>query len=73
MTVEIDANNIGGASFMIRPKELGINELKITARSPKAADAVIKMLIVEPEGVAREVVDNLTISEGALRTISTAL
>jgi len=72
-TVEIDANDIGGASFMIRPRELGINDLKVTARSTKAADAVIKTLIVEPEGVAREVVNNLTISEGDPRTISTEI
>ncbi len=69
-TVEIDTNGIGGASFIIRPTELGFNELKVTARSPRAADAVIKTLIVEPEGVAREVVDNLTISEGDPKTIS---
>ncbi len=70
-TVEIAANDIGEASFMIRPTELGINSVKITARSPQAADAVIKPLIIEPEGVAREVVNNLNISEGDPGTVST--
>ncbi len=70
-TVEIDANDIGGASFMISPKELGINSLQITARSTEAADAVIKTLIIEPEGVSREVVSNLNISEGDPATVTT--
>ena len=70
-TVEIDANDIGQASFMIRPTELGINSVQITARSSQAADAVIKTLIVEPEGVSREIVNNLNISAGDPSTIST--
>ena len=37
--------------------------MKITARSPEAADAVIKELLVEPEGVAVETVDNQVVSE----------
>ena len=72
-TVEIAANEIGGASFMIRPTGLGINEVKITARSKQAADAMIKTIIIEPEGVSREVVDNLNLSEGDSRVISTAI
>ena len=73
LTVEIAANEIGGASFMIRPTGLGINEVKVTARSQQAADAMIKTIIIEPEGVSREVVDNLTLSEGDSRIISTAI
>jgi CD109 antigen len=72
-TVEIDANDIGVASFMIRPEELGINEVKVTARSSQAADAVIKTLIVEPEGISREVVENLIISEENPTTVSTEI
>ncbi|MDD5082336.1 MAG: alpha-2-macroglobulin family protein [Dehalococcoidales bacterium] len=72
-TVEINANDIGGAEFTISPKALGINELKITARSPKAADAVIKTIIIEPEGIAREVVDNLVLTEGNPKTIGTEI
>ena len=47
-SITIEANDIGGAEFMIRPKGLGSNPVKITARSTEAADAVIK----EPAGGA---------------------
>jgi CD109 antigen len=72
-TIEIGANDIGSAQFMIRPNKTGTNEVKISARSTLAADAVIKTIIVEPEGVATEIVDNLTLSAGTTRTIDTAL
>jgi CD109 antigen len=72
-TVDIDANDIGGAEFMIRPNGLGIKEVKVTVRSQEAADAMIKTLIVEPEGVAREIVDNLVISEGDTRVVETSI
>lgn len=62
--VELGANDIGGVQFMIRPRELGPNGIKITARSEKAADAVIKNIIIEPEGVSRELVENLTLVDG---------
>ncbi|MBE9477955.1 MAG: hypothetical protein IMY81_01775 [Chloroflexi bacterium] len=62
--VEVAGSNIGSVEFTISPDELGVNELKVTARSNEAADAVIKTLIIEPEGVPREVVDNLVASEG---------
>ena len=70
-TVEIGANDVGGVEFKIRPKKLGINELKVIARSEEAADAVIKTLIVEPEGVAREIVENLVLSAGSTEFVST--
>ena len=60
----IEANDIGGAQFMIRPKSLGVTPMKITARSTRMADAVIKDLLVEPEGVEVEIVDNHVISDG---------
>jgi len=73
-SLHIAANDIGGVEFKIRPTQLGLaNEVKITARSKQAADAVIKTVIVEPEGVARESVENLTLSAGALRTVDTSL
>jgi CD109 antigen len=70
-TVEVAANDVGSASFVISPKELGINSVQITARSTEAADAVIKALIVEPEGVAREVVSNFNVSAGDPDTVTT--
>ena len=72
-TIEIGANDIGGAQFMIRPTKIGTNEVKISARSSKAADAAIKTIIIEPEGVAREIVDNLALSAGVTKTIDTSI
>jgi CD109 antigen len=72
-TVEIAANEVGGVEFMIRPEKLGINEVKVTARRTEAADAVIKTLIVEPEGVAREVVENLVLSAGSTEFVNTSI
>jgi CD109 antigen len=72
-TIEIGANDIGGAQFMIKPTKIGINEIKISARSSKAADAAIKTVIIEPEGVAREIVDNLALAAGTTKTIDTSI
>ena len=63
-SITIDGNDIGGAEFMIRPKGLGSNPVKITARSTEAADAVVKNLLVEPEGIEVETVGNHVISDG---------
>ena len=63
-SITIDANDIGGAEFMIRPKGLGSNAVKITARSTEAADAVIKEMLVEAEGIEIETVGNHVISDG---------
>jgi len=70
-TVEIAANDIGSAQFMIKPDKLGQNSVKITARSREAADAVIKNLIIEPEGVSRELVDNFVLQSGMSREVTT--
>lgn len=72
-TVVIGANDIGGAQFMIKPNKLGIKNVKISARSSQAADAAIKTIIIEPEGVAREIVDNLSLTAGANKTIDTSI
>ncbi len=70
-TVAIRANDIGGTEFKIRATGLGLNEVKVTVRSPEAADAMIKKLLVVPEGVAKELVDNLVLSAGSSRTVDT--
>jgi len=72
-TVEVGANDIGGVEFRIRPEELGVGEIKVTARSEEAADAVIKTLIVAPEGVSREIVENLVLSAGSTEVVSTSI
>jgi CD109 antigen len=72
-TVDIKPNDIGGVEFKIKPTKLGINGVKITARSPQAADAVIKTLVIEPGGVSREMVENVLLSDGATKTLDTSL
>jgi len=71
--ITIPAGDIGGASFDIRPSSLGTQKVKITARSTQAADAVIKDIIVEPEGVQREQVKNLVLSAPSSRVLTTVL
>ena len=72
-TVTVGANDLGGAQFTIRPHDLGTHQVKVTARSAETADAVVKDLIVEPEGVAREQVENLVLSAGSSKEIDTSL
>jgi CD109 antigen len=72
-SVEIGPNEIGGVEFKISPRTIGIQEIKITARSTEAADASIKTIIVEPEGVARETVENLTLSGGTSEVVNTSI
>ncbi len=72
-TVDIGPNEVGSVEFQIKPTRLGVGELKITARSTQAADAVIKTLIVEPEGVAREDVQNLVLSAGNSTVVNTSI
>ncbi|NQT71458.1 MAG: alpha-2-macroglobulin [Chloroflexi bacterium] len=72
-SVEIGPNDIGGVEFMISPRKIGIQEMKITARSTEVADAAIKTVIVEPEGVARENVENLTLSGGTSEVVNTSI
>jgi CD109 antigen len=72
-TVEIGTNDVGGVDFMIRAKELGINEVQVTAQSKESADAVIKTIVIEPEGIAKELVENLALSEGSSMAVDTLI
>ena len=72
-SVTIDANDIGGIEFTVRLKQLGSTPIKITARSTEAADAVIKELLVEPEGVGVESVGNHVLSAGGSHEFGTHL
>ena len=71
--VSVEPFSVASASFTIKPKELGKNSLKITARSTKAADAVVKELMVEPEGVEREIVQNIVLKGGECENLSTGV
>ena len=70
-SVTIDANDIGGIEFTVRLKQLGSTPIKITARSTEAADAVIKELLVEPEGIEVEAVGNRVLSAGGSHEFGT--
>ena len=63
-SVTVGPNDVGGLDFRIRLTGLGNVPLKVTARSRDEADAVIKDLLVEPEGVQHEIVENLIVSAG---------
>ncbi|MCW3992626.1 MAG: alpha-2-macroglobulin, partial [Candidatus Bathyarchaeota archaeon] len=71
--ITVPAGDVGGASFAIRPKGLGTQKVKVTARSTQAADAVLKDIIVEPEGVPREEVENLVLSAPSSHVLNTSV
>jgi CD109 antigen len=72
-TIEIPANDIGSAEFRITPTRIGTNGVKVSAQTSQVADALIKTIIIEPEGIARESVENLVISSGVIKTLDTSL
>ena len=72
-TVRVGPNDLGAAQFTIRPTRLGVNAVEIKAQGPRAADAMSKTIIIEPEGVSREVVDNLVLSAGDTESIDTSI
>jgi CD109 antigen len=71
--VNIDANEIGSVEFMIRPNLLGTKEIEVSARSSEVADAMITSIIIEPEGISREFVENLTLEDGSHATLDTSI
>ena len=72
-TVSVAANDVSGLEFRIRLTELGNVPVKVVARSLDTADAIVKDLLVEPEGVRHEQVDNMVLSPGDSRTFSNAV
>ena len=72
-TVTVGPNDIGGAEFRIRLTDVGKIELEVSARSSQAADAVIKEMLVEPEGVPEELVENLVLTPGNSHTFDGAV
>ena len=71
-SVTVAPSDIGGLEFKIRLTDLGQVPIKVTARSAEAADAVVKDLLVEPEGVSHETVENMILSPGETRTVNNA-
>jgi CD109 antigen len=72
-TVTVAGGDVGSAEFTIRPKSIGTQLVEVSAQSSEAADAVIKSMIVEPEGVSREAVENVVLPGGEKRTLSMVL
>ncbi len=62
--VTVAPNEVAGLDFDVQLTEIGNVPIKVTARSRETADAVIETLLVEPEGVAQEAVDNAILSAG---------
>ncbi|XP_014247621.1 CD109 antigen-like isoform X2 [Cimex lectularius] len=48
--INVGRQSGASTSFLITPKEVGYIDLKITAKSPLAGDAILKKLLVKPEG-----------------------
>ena len=71
-SVTVAASDIGSLEFRIRLTDLGQVPIKVTARSTEAADAVVKDLLVEPEGVGHETVENMILSPGETITVNNA-
>ena len=62
--VEVEPSGVRSVTYVIRPTKVGTRKVHITARGPNKADAVVKTLIVDPEGTRRESVDNAMLSAG---------
>ena len=71
-SVSVAANDVNGLEFKIRLTELGNVSIKVVARSRDSADAIIKDLLVEPEGVPHEQVDNMVLSPEDSHTLPNA-
>ncbi|MCK5660077.1 MAG: alpha-2-macroglobulin, partial [Methanosarcinales archaeon] len=64
--VMVEANSVSHVSFTIRPTQVGIKTIEITAQTTTKADAVKKEIIVEAEGTKREIVENGILKVGSI-------
>lgn len=72
-TVTVGPNDTGGAEFRIRPTGVGTQLVEVTARGADDADALLKSMIVEPEGVQREQLENGVLQPGVTRSVNLSL
>lgn len=70
-TVSVPANSAALASFLIRPGQLGKNNIEVTLSSGARSDAFLRELRVEPEGVPRETVVNRMLNAGDTLSLDT--
>ncbi|HLU48869.1 MAG TPA: alpha-2-macroglobulin family protein, partial [Planctomycetota bacterium] len=71
-SVTVPANAAISVSFPIRPTLLGEHEIELTARGSSRADAVRRVLRVDPEGVPSETVQNGVIEAGTSVVLDTS-
>ena len=72
-SVTLAAGDIGSVEFKVIAAGLGSVPVQVTARSPHAADAVVKDLLVEPEGIPQEFVENAFLQAGETATFDNSL
>lgn len=49
-TINVKSKEGTSLSFMVRPKRVGLVNIKVTAQSSQAGDGIVQMLKVKPEG-----------------------
>ena len=64
-SVTVAADAVGSADFSVVVSELGQLPIQVSARSPQAADALVRQLLVEPEGVRQEWLENAVLQPGS--------
>ncbi len=64
-SVTVAAGDVAHVEFDISVSGLGQLPIHVSARSPQAADAVLRQLLVEPEGIRQEWLENAVLKEGA--------
>ncbi|ABE52600.1 alpha-2-macroglobulin family protein [Methanococcoides burtonii] len=69
--VGVDANSVTHVSFTIRPTRVGVQTVELTGQTTEKADAIRKTIIVEAEGVTREIVDNGILKNGTVELDAT--
>lgn len=64
-TVLVAANDEAATEFVLRPRVLGTQVVKVTARGGRMADTVNSSIVVAAEGVEREAVANAVVEVGS--------
>ncbi|MDI6729997.1 MAG: alpha-2-macroglobulin family protein [Candidatus Altarchaeum sp.] len=67
--ITIKGNSVNFVTFTIKPENVGIQEIEITAKSKNRADAIRKEIIVEYEGIRNEDVENSIINDRERKSI----
>jgi len=68
--ITVNGNSVNFVTFTIKPKNAGIQEIEITAKSKSKSDAIRKEIIVEYEGIRKEDVENNVITAGERKRVN---